>query len=326
MKILTFFNNKGGVGKTTIVYHISWMLAEMKHRVLSVDLDPQSNLTSMFLPIERLEKVFENESKNTVLGSVVPVVESEGYQNVHIEEINENIGLIIGSLALSAYEDKLSDAWLKCLNRDIYAFKVISIFDTLIQDAVDRFSADIVLIDVGPNLGAINRAVTISSDYLIMPVASDLFSLQGIKNLGQTLQTWEKEWEKRKKENPRPETLRLPEGKVKACGYVILQYTAKESRPVKSYLRWADRIPGTYHKYVLKEEDNSKMTIDSDNECLGLLKHYHSLAPMSMEAHKPMFSLKPADGTIGAHVQAVQWRHSDFQQLTQRILDACRCG
>lgn len=323
MKVITFFNNKGGVGKTTMVYHISWMLSEMGYKVISVDLDPQSNLTSMFLPIERLEEIFENESNSTVLGSVVPVIESEGYQNVHVEEINENIGLIIGNLALSAYEDKLSDAWLKCLNGDIYAFKVISIFDTLIKDAVKRLNADIVLIDVGPNLGAINRAVTISSDYLIMPVASDLFSLQGIKNLGQTLEIWEKEWKKRKEENPKPETLELPEGKIKACGYVILQYTAKESRPVKSYLRWADRIPGTYHKYVLKEEIDSSMPIDLDKECLGLLKHYHSLAPMSMEAHKPMFLLKPADGAIGAHVQAVKRCYTDFQQLTKRILDAC---
>ncbi len=326
MKVLTFFNNKGGVGKTTMVYHISCMLAEMGYRVISVDLDPQSNLTSMFLPIERLEEIFENESNSTILGSIVPVIESEGYNKVHIEEINENIGLLIGNLALSAYEDNLSDAWLKCLNGDIYAFKVVSVFNTLIQDAADRFHADIVLIDVGPNLGAINRAVTIGSDYLIMPVSSDLFSLQGIKNLGQTLKTWKKEWEERRAKNPKPDVISLPKGNIEPTGYVIMQYTAKESRPVKSYLKWADRIPATYHEFVLDRKISPELTIDTDDECLGLLKHYHSLAPMSMEAHKPMFLLKPADGAIGAHVQAVKKCYADFQQLTQRIIDACQAS
>lgn len=326
MKVLTFFNNKGGVGKTTMVYHISCMLAEMGYRVISVDLDPQSNLTSMFLPIERLEEIFENESNSTILGSIVPVIESEGYNKVHIEEINENIGLLIGNLALSAYEDNLSDAWLKCLNGDIYAFKVVSVFNTLIQDAADRFHADIVLIDVGPNLGAINRAVTIGSDYLIMPVSSDVFSLQGIKNLGQTLKTWKKEWEERRAKNPKPDVISLPKGNIEPTGYVIMQYTAKESRPVKSYLKWADRIPATYHEFVLDRKISPELTIDTDDECLGLLKHYHSLAPMSMEAHKPMFLLKPADGAIGAHVQAVKKCYADFQQLTQRIIDACQAS
>lgn len=50
MKTIAFFNNKGGVGKTTLVYHLAAMIAERGERVLAVDLDPQANLTSMFLP------------------------------------------------------------------------------------------------------------------------------------------------------------------------------------------------------------------------------------------------------------------------------------
>lgn len=57
MKTIAFFNNKGGVGKTTLVYHIAWMLAELGQRVLAADLDPQANLSSMFLEEERLEEL-----------------------------------------------------------------------------------------------------------------------------------------------------------------------------------------------------------------------------------------------------------------------------
>jgi hypothetical protein len=61
-------------------------------------------------------------------------------------------------------------------------------------------------------------------------------------------------------------------------------------------------------------------SVDEDSNCLALLKHYHSLAPMSMEARKPMFFLKSADGAFGAHVQSVQRSYTDFESLTQKII------
>ncbi len=122
----------------------------------------------MFLTPERLEDVYENNLPITILDSINPVVSGDPYQPVHIEVINDNLGLILGNLSLSIFEDKLSDAWLKSLGGDSYSFRLTSIFNTIINDAVAQFNAEIVLIDVGPNLGAINRAVTMNSDYIIM--------------------------------------------------------------------------------------------------------------------------------------------------------------
>ncbi|HVX00331.1 MAG TPA: AAA family ATPase, partial [Candidatus Babeliaceae bacterium] len=243
MRIITFFNNKGGVGKTTMVYHVAWMLSEQGIKTIAVDLDPQSNLTSIFLSDERLETIYEGNLPVTILDAITPIVNGEPFIGAHIEQINDNLGLIIGNLALSAFEDRLSDAWLKCLNRDIYSFRVTSIFNTIIKEAAQRFNAEVILIDAGPNLGAINRAVTISSDYLIMPVACDLFSLQGIKNLGTQLQQWKIEWTQRKELRPKDLTVPIPENYTIPAGYIVMQYSAKESRPVTSYLKWANRIP-----------------------------------------------------------------------------------
>ncbi len=323
MRTITFFNNKGGVGKTTTVYHVAWMLSQLGIKTIAVDLDPQSNLTSMFLTSERLEEIFENDLKITILDSITPVVSGEPYIPIHIEQITENLGLIIGNLSLSVFEDKLSKAWLECLGSDIYSFKITSIFNTIINDAAKQQNAEIVLIDVGPNLGAINRAVTISSDYIIMPVASDLFSLQGIKNLGITLNNWKKDWQDRIDRKPPILNFEIPKGKELPIGYIIMQYTVKESRPVKSYLRWANRIPSVYSEYVLKNNSTVQI-VEDDKNCIGLLKHYHSLAPMSMEAHKPMFLIKPADGAIGAHLFAVQKCYDDFEALTKKIFSICQ--
>ena len=57
--VLTFFNNKGGVGKTSLVFHLAWMFAEMGKRVVAIDLDPQANLTSAFLTEETLEELWD---------------------------------------------------------------------------------------------------------------------------------------------------------------------------------------------------------------------------------------------------------------------------
>ena len=322
MKVIAFFNNKGGVGKTTTVYHLAWMLSELGHKVLAVDLDPQSNLSSMFLTPERMEEVVLEESNRlTILEAILPVSEGELYRPVHIESIGRNISLLIGNLFLSAFEDKLSDAWSKCLAGDPFAFKVTSVFKTLFEDAGLRNNAEYILVDVGPNLGAMNRSILISTDYVVLPVASDLFSLQGIKNLGKTLVNWRTQWERRKGEYSKPDHSSIPSGKMHPIGYLLMQYTSRESRPVKSYIRWADRIPLVYQEFVIGNS-NSTLSVkaDEDSNCLALLKHYHSLAPMSMEAHKPIFLLKPADGAIGSHGQAVQRCYSDFKALTEKII------
>ncbi len=61
--------------------------------------------------------------------------------------------------------------------------------------------------------------------------------------------------------------------------------------------------------------------VEMDDNCLALLKHYYSLVPMAMEVKKPIFQLKPADGAIGAHYQAVSSAYADFKCLTEKILE-----
>jgi chromosome partitioning protein len=321
MKTIVFFNNKGGVGKTTLVYHISWMMSELGYKVLAVDLDPQANLSSMFLSQVRMEEIVSEEVPNqTILEAIIPVVEGEPYRPVHIENIHPNISLLIGNLALSSFEDKLSDSWYKCLAREVLAFKITALFKTIIQEAAERTQADFVLIDIGPNLGAINRAVLIHTDFVILPVAPDLFSLQGIKNLGKTLQDWRLQWQDRVNIYPKDKST-LSNSMMKPLGYVVMQYSSKESRPVKSYLKWSDRIPLVYDEYVLRNPPKgNEIPVDEPNR-LALLKHYHSLAPMSMEARKPIFMLKPADGAIGAHFESVKRCYDDFKTLTEKIIE-----
>lgn len=319
MKSIAFFNNKGGVGKTTLIYHVACMMSEMGYRVVVADLDPQANLSSMFLSESVLyEKI---EDKMSITEALKPLVKGIGdIGEPYLEHITNNLSLIIGDLELSAFEDRLSDSWTKCLNKDEPAFRFISSFYRIIEKAATKQQADFVLIDVGPNLGAINRAALISADNIIIPVGADLFSVQGMTNVGKTLKEWRDEWQDRLKRSPEP-TLLLPKGIMRPIGYVISQHGIKERRPVKAYSKWADKIPAIYHQSVLGNDDSEIPTTNNDVNCLGLLKHFRSLMPMAMEVNKPIFLLKPADGAIGAHYEAVQKAYSDFEQLTKKIIE-----
>ena len=189
--IITFFNNKGGVGKTTMVYHLAWMLSDRGLRVIAADLDPQGNLSAAFLDEDRLEQVMAGNNSQTVFSALSPLKRGIGdIADPHIEIISDSLGLIIGDMALSSFEDQLSEVWPKCLDRDERAFRIISAFWRIIQKAGKRHEADVILIDLGPNLGAINRSALIASDFVVIPLGPDLFSLQGLRNLGPTLRHW----------------------------------------------------------------------------------------------------------------------------------------
>lgn len=321
MTTLAFFNNKGGVGKTTLLYHLAWMFADMGKRILVADFDPQANLTSMFLTEPELEKLWnpDNTQDQSVMAPLSPIIRGLGdIGPTPLQRIAPNIRLIPGDLNLSNFESNLSEAWGDCLDGKEPAFRTTSSLYRITRQAAEQFDADLVLIDVGPNFGAINRAALICADAVVIPVAPDLFSIQGLRNLGPTLKNWRREWRKRLDENPAPD-LPLPAAAMKPLGYVVLQFGIRDSRPVSAYEKWARRIPATFAEKVLETPVTSASA--DDGNCLGQLKHYRSLVPMAMEARKPIFRLKPSDGAIGAHTYSVKECERDFRELASRILE-----
>ncbi len=318
--VISFFNNKGGVGKTSLVYHLAWMYVALGVRVVAADLDAQANLTAAFLDEDRLEALWPDGSHpDTIFGAVHPLMRGVGdIADPRLEQIEDRLALLVGDLSLSSFEDQLSEAWPKCSDGDERAFRVISAFWRIMQQTAVAHQADVILMDLGPNLGAINRAALIAADYVIVPLSPDLFSLQGLRNLGPTLRRWRKEWNERRGKNPAAD-LPLPEGRMQPAGYIVLQHSVRLDRPVKAYDRWIAKIPEVYRNEVLDEPGGSGISVAKDPHCLALLKYYRSLMPLAQEAHKPIFHLKPADGAIGAHVQAVKSASQDFQQLAEKI-------
>lgn len=321
MKTIAFFNNKGGVGKTSLVYHLSYMFAELGKRVVAVDLDPQANLTSICLDDDRLLQIWQSVPRPTVYSAIAPLKKGVGeVKLMPLELISDRLSLVVGDLELSSFEDDLSGNWAKCLDRDERAFRVTTAFARVAKEAGESVSADLVLLDVGPNLGAINRAALIAADYVVIPAAPDLFSVQGLENVGPRLISWRQEWSERRSKVPTDLGFELPVGSMEPIGYVVSRHSIREGRQVKAFRNWLNRLPSIYREKVKSiKNDGSEINIDSDENCLAQLKDYRSLMPMSQEARKPMFLLKPADGAIGGHQGAVRDCFADFKALATII-------
>ncbi len=326
MKTIAFFNNKGGVGKTTLVYHLAWMYSELGHSVLAADLDPQANLSAYFLDEAKLEELWpDGETHRSVLGSVEPILKGLGdIRDPEPQRIVDRLALLVGDLGLSNFEKKLSSAWPDCMAGDESAFRIESAFHRLLRRAACAEEADLVLIDVGPNLGAINRAVLIAADHVVLPLAPDLFSIQALRNVGPVLEEWRRDWQDRLGRAPTALDLNLPAGAMRPLGYVVMQHAVYANRPVQAYQKWADRIPGAYGEAVSDRGADPALSSDEDPECLATLKHYRSLVAMAHDARKPMFHLRAADGALGGHIYAVKECHRDFERLARAI--GCRCG
>ena len=311
-----------GVPRTPMVYHLSWMFSDRGLRVIAADLDPQSNLTAAFLDEERLEEVLpSNGQAQTIFGAMETLQRGTGdIADPHVEIVSDRLGLIIGDMALSTFEDQFSEVWPKCMDRDERAFRVISAFYRTVQKAGVSHGADVILVDLGPNLGAINRAALIASDSVVIPLGPDLFSLQGLQNLGPALRRWRDEWQERLAKNPVAD-LNLPAGAIQPIGYLVLGHSIRLDRPVKAFERWIARLPTTYAESVLQQPAEPSLSIDTDPNCLARLRDYRSLIPLAQEARKPMFFLKPADGALGAHTHAVTEAYKDFQNVAVKIAD-----
>ena len=315
---IAIFNSQGGAGKTSLIYHLAWMFAHRGVSVVVADLDPQANLTGMFVDEDCLESLWPaGNHPGTIQGVIGEMAEARP----QLVEIAENLALLPGDLGLARFEDTLSNAWLMCRAGDGHALRTTSVFHRAIQRSALERNAQLVLIDVGPNLGSINRAALIASDFVVIPAVPDPFGLQGLHNVGLSLNEWRESWKEAVQTGRNSGEFGLPSGDMKPIGYVGMHHVNWVNR-VKSHLNWLARIPAAYAEAVLQTA-HVPVTIDRDPHCLANLRYYWSLMPMAIEARKPIFFLKPADGALGAHLAAVAESYKDFETLTRKIADAC---
>lgn len=195
--VISIFNNKGGVGKTTLTWNLADSLAEKGKKVLLVDFDPQCNLSIAMLGAD--------EFKNLVSDTVAPkTIRSflQGYlQNTGPGEItthagphtNERVRIVAGDFWLNIYSDSLSVGNDLLTGNGIAKFTAIRTLEARLRDRGEEF--DYVMIDLPPSFGGIVRSALYSSDNLIIPCTSDTFSEYCISLIAQMLPQFIADWD-----------------------------------------------------------------------------------------------------------------------------------
>lgn len=326
-KSISIFNNKGGVGKTTYMYHVAHLLARRDLTVLMVDCDSQCNLTAYCLSDAEIKKAWKDDG-NSIFQVIDPVYRTIGdirsRSPLKLASRGE-LFLVPGDLRLSNFEDLLGDTWSSARGGNEPALRAQSAIHRYIEFAADKCSADVVLIDLGPNLGALNRSVLASSDYFITPVAPDLFSIQGTENLGSKLVAWRKEWDQCNAAWT-GSGLSIPGGKPSYLGYVVQMHNLRNSTADGMTAGWA--IYGTQLEAAIATNIVSKLsplhqviTWDEGDYKLGQIPNLHSLIPYSLEARKPVFDCGSSDGLRGAHLQRAIDSQDHFEQIVSTLED-----
>ena len=283
MKMIAIFHNKGGVGKSTLLFHTACALAEQGHSVLMMDLDPQSNLSLYGLDEVALQSIWEEEEEviangfpigmntfnigyNEILNKprtihfLLKPVES-GVDDYNLlpptVEINEKLHLIPGRITLSQFEGVLADRWSISPDENVLAVRTITQFRTIATRYAQKYGYEYIFVDVSPSLGLLNRAIITSCDAFIMPATPDLFSMYGIRNIGQSLQKWKKSYQALYEGVDSQLRVLFAPNFVKFIGYTIYNARGRQDQPLglaKAHRDFAERIPAEVESWIPKED------------------------------------------------------------------------
>lgn len=320
-KSICFFNNKGGVGKTTLVANLAAELAiNSAKRILVVDADPQCNLTQYLLSDSDFDSTYSAETPvKTIYDVIQPLSMGKGYSSkLPIRTVEKfNVDLIAGDPRLALKEDWLAQDWRDAKAGGTRGLRTTFIFAELISRASQSY--DYIFFDMGPSLGAINRSILLSADYFIVPMSIDIFSMWAVKNIGQALHIWRKELEHGIKMAEDPDEVgEWSKGPRDLCflGYVTQQHKEKSEggkpRVVEAYNAIRDQLPSAVGSHL-----GALFPSKNFDPHLGDIKHLASLAPKSQTLHTPMITVT----LKGSYTTTRKQAREIYSQLSKRFAE-----
>lgn len=289
MKSIAIFNNKGGVGKTTLLCNLaSFLSLKLNKRVLVVDADPQCNTSSYVLEEEQFNNIYldNTEKVSTIVDIISPLEDGLGFVKNFRVISSKSFGFDIlpGNPRFAVCEDFLAQEWKDVKSSDIRGIKSTLVFKPFLSLCQEY---DYVFFDMGPSLGAINRSVLLACDYFILPVSCDIFNIMVLKNIGDSIIKWHKVLNNGiagLEENKQAQIQKIYDGsRIKFLGYVENQF--QESTNNNLLEKLTEEIKTELIKPLNKD---SGSILDYK---LGSISDISDLISMSQATHKPILGL-----------------------------------
>lgn len=319
-KSVCFFNNKGGVGKTTLVANLAAELAfNHNKKILLVDADPQCNLTQYLLSDDDYIQEYSKDDPRSVYSVIHPLSIGKGYKSDLPIRHSSNFkcDIIIGDPRIAMKEDLMSQDWRDARAGGTRGLRTTFVFHDLLEKSNNY---DYVFFDMGPSLGAINRSILLVADYFVLPATIDIFSKWAVKNIGNALTTWQKDLENGIINAEDPSELPIKSGKkLRFLGYVMQQHKERSNgqnsiRIVEAYNTISTNFPTTIKDNLYPLFAKADM-----NPNLGEIKHLASLAPKSQTTHQPMINVVAKGSYTTTRKQAREIFHAIATNFLKNI-------
>lgn len=318
MKIISLFNNKGGVGKSTLGFHLGHALKELGNKVLMIDLDPQCNLTIFGIETEKLHQIWQEEddfiddfeSAFTANPDIVNHSRSihfvlkpteDGLSDLAtlppVVSLDANLDLLPGRLSIHKYENKIAERWNGAYQGDNLSIRTITNIRNICMRYHEQNSYDYILIDTSPSLGILNKTIISTVDGFLVPAQPDMFSLYGIRNIGNSLSLWQKDFNTIYSLISEDKRRKFPERFVQFLGFTI--YNAKPYSGLNNYdlaqahFYYLEKIPDVINEFI-KEENRRHLSQDMLETPIGKKAtiHTHNTFPSVAQALKcPMWDV-----------------------------------
>ena len=329
MKSIAIFNNKGGVGKTTMTYHLGYALAELNYKTLLVDLDPQSNLTLFGLEPEQLHNIWQAED-----GFIDDFVQARdekssrdfrdiasGTRSIHFLlkptedgtdtpkflskplRLHEHLEMIPGRLSIHTYEDKIASRWSDVYGGDPLAIRTVTQIRNFCEMYAEKYSYDYVVIDTSPSLGILNKVIISTVDGFLIPCMPDMFSLYGIQNIGKSLKTWKRDFDTIFNLLSNSKLSHFPKNFVSFLGFTIFnarKYSGRSKWDLsRAHHNYAEQIPTTIREYIEADHRKhlSEVQLETPIGQTAIMHSYSTLPNMAQKYRTPMWKV-PSCGRL----------------------------
>ncbi|RKP58971.1 ParA family protein [Pararobbsia silviterrae] len=339
-KIITLYNHKGGVSKTTTTYHLAYAFAEaMKMKVLVVDADPQCNLTELCLSkvIDALDIKEEKGESTTLPGSSLkdalwPRLEGER-ANVDVESIvltkfDEEFPLFIlrGDIGLSEAEDRLSYAYSQRMTSDMHQKRTYVAVNDMLRRLGELHEFDVILVDVGPSAAALTRSFFLACDSFLVPVAPDRFNYQAVGSLSHILNKWIVEHMQVVPDFQKL-SLNVPTRAPVLRGIVMQRFQRHNGVAKAGFKVWIDRVRQRATEELIPALIDASGAEGVAKHCLteplcAEIHDFASLAPMMLSNSKPVWRLTKDDTEWQGHVW--EQRSSAMREFRDRFFSLAK--
>jgi cellulose biosynthesis protein BcsQ len=330
-KVLSFVNNKGGVGKTTLAFNVAAKFAEKGYKTVLIDLDAQCNLTRLAVGDGYVEAAIYGDHEHSV-STIYDVLKGviQGGSDVNLDipfskvgSLNDNLLLLYGDMKISQYENLLPIAFNAAAGANPLGFFQTSAIQRYLRQKGMKDQIDIFVIDTSPSLNALNQAICLTTDYFVVPVMPDAFSLQGIENLGRTYEDWKEKWKLTAgaiADKGGIDVQNFLRGEGMFIGYILNSYNVYGEQPIKDHRKWIEKIPGQVKEFLSERHSRNGLVTESYTNSLEDIQDFGRLPSYTHATGQAIFDIDPKIVTEPGSKENIAKAAQEFDELADKII------